>query len=335
MPQCFQGSGGTCGEAQFVRTPGQVPGVLPFRDTSAVRNGTYSIVARDPETGELGVAVHSHWFSVGQLVPWLEPGVGAAAIQSVPEPEAGARLLELMRDGASPADALAEVLRDDEAVAFRQIGVVDASGTVAVHTGGGCIPHAGDMVGDGFSCQANMMAADTVPTAMARAYQHADGLLAERLVAAMKAAEAEGGDVRGRQSAALVIAPAEGEHWRRTMDLRVEDHREPVMEIARLLNLQRAYDLADEADRLAAEGDHAAAARLYEEAAARAPESDELIFWAGLGAAQGGDMETALARVREAVDRGGDRWLVLLDRLSDDIAPAASAVRAALGREKG
>jgi uncharacterized Ntn-hydrolase superfamily protein len=248
----------------------------------------------------------------------------------VPDPAAGARLLELMRGGLPPADALDEVLRDDEAVAFRQIGVVDASGAVAVHTGGGCIAEAGDFTGDGFTCQANMMAADTVPAAMAHAYEHGDGPLAERLVAAMEAAEEQGGDVRGRQSAALVVAPAEGEHWRRSIDLRVEDHRDPVTEIARLLNLQRAYDLADHADRLAAEGDHGHAAELYEQAATRAPDADELIFWAGLGAAQGGDMDLGLTRVREAVERGGDRWLTLLERLSDDSAPSASAVRAAL-----
>jgi uncharacterized Ntn-hydrolase superfamily protein len=295
-----------------------------------MRRGTYSIVARDPSTGELGVAVHSHWFSVGQLVPWVEPGVGAAAVQSVPDPAAGAGLLELMRGGSAPAAALAEVLRDDEAVAFRQIGVVDARGAVAVHTGGGCITEAGDFTGDGFSCQANMMAAGTVPAAMAHAFERVDGPLAERFIAAMEAAEEQGGDVRGRQSAALVIAPGEGEAWRRSIDLRVEDHRDPVTELARLLNLQRAYDLADHADRLAADGDHAEAAKLYERAADLAPDADELIFWAGLGAAQGGDMELGLARVRAAVERGGERWLTLLERLSDDIAPSASAVRAAL-----
>ena len=295
-----------------------------------MRRGTYSIVARDPSTGELGVAVHSHWFSVGQLVPWVEAGVGAAAIQSVPDPASGARLLDLMRGGAAPAAALSRVLERDEAVAFRQIGVVDARGTVAAHTGGGCIPHAGDVTGDGFTCQANMMALDTVPAAMARAFARRDGPLAERFIAAMEAAEEQGGDVRGRQSAALVIAPAEGERWRRSIDLRVEDHHDPVTELARLLNLQRAYDLADRAHQLAAGGDHAEAAKLYERAAELAPDADELIFWAGLGAAQGGDMELGLARVRASVDRGGERWLTLLERLSDDIAPSASAVRAAL-----
>src|SRR3954468_22874577 len=295
-----------------------------------MRRGTYSIVARDPSTGELGVAVHSHWFSVGQLVPWVEPGVGAAAVQSVPDPAAGAGLLALMRGGMAPADALPEVLRVDEAVAFRQIGVVDARGVVALHTGGGCIAEAGDFTGDGFTCQANMMAADTVPAAMARAFERSEGPLAERLIASMDAAEEQGGDVRGRQSAALVIAPAEGEHWQRSIDLRVEDHRDPVAELARLLNLQRAYDLADHADRLAAEGDHAHAAELYEQAATLAPDADELIFWAGLGAAQGGDMDLGLTRVREAVERGGERWLTLLERLSDDIEPSASAVRTAL-----
>src|SRR3954465_10609986 len=188
-------------------------------DSPRMRRGTYSIVARDAETGELGVAVHSHWFSVGQLAPWAEPGVGAAAVQSIPDPAAGARALELIRSGASAAGALDQLLEGDTAVAFRQIAVVDAAGRVAVHTGGGCIPHAGDETGEGFSCQANMMTAPTVPAAMAHAFAYGADAPAERLVGALMAAETEGGDIRGRQSAALVVVPAEGEPWRRRVDL--------------------------------------------------------------------------------------------------------------------
>ncbi len=176
-----------------------------------------------------------------------------------------------------------------------------------------------------------MMARETVPEAMARAFESSAGEpLAERLVRALAAAEEEGGDLRGRQSAALLTAPPEGEPWRRAIDLRVEDHGDPVPELARLLNLQRAYDMADRADQLAAEGEHSTASDLYERAGRLAPESDELLFWAGLGAAQVGDMETGLARVRAAIDAGGERWVDLLGRLTDDLAPSAAAVLAQL-----
>jgi uncharacterized Ntn-hydrolase superfamily protein len=291
---------------------------------------TYSIVARDPATGELGVAVQSHWFSVGQIVPWAQAGVGAIANQSVPEPAFGPRALDLLRSGAGAEDALRQVLKGDEAVDFRQLAVVDSRGAVAVHTGARCIAHAGDVVADGFSCQANMMAAPTVPAAMAAAFESASGPLAERLVAALHGAEGEGGDVRGRQSAALLVVPAEGDPWQRSVDLRVEDAADPLGQLGRLLRLQRAYDAADRADQLAAEGLHDEAAELYERAAQLAPESDELLFWAGLGAAQGGDLPTGVERVRTAIDRGGPRWRELLDRLSEDIAPSAAAVRAQL-----
>ncbi len=167
---------------------------------------TYSLVARDPQTGELGVAVQSHWFSVGSVVPHVRPGVGAVALQSVPDPEHGARILDALAGGAAPQEALDAVLRDDPGAAMRQTAVIDAGGRLAVHTGDACIAHAGHVAADGFSCQANMMARDTVPDAMALAFGSLPEAepLPERLVAALEAAEAEGGDIRGRQSAALV-----------------------------------------------------------------------------------------------------------------------------------
>jgi uncharacterized Ntn-hydrolase superfamily protein len=201
-----------------------------------------------------------------------------------------------------------------------------------VHTGGSCIAHAGHRSGDGFSCQANMMAEPTVPDAMAVAFEAAAGTLDERMLAALDAAEAEGGDVRGRQSAALLTVPADGEPWQRLYDLRVDDHPDPLAELRRLHGLQRAYDLSEQAEELAAEGRHDEAAPLFERAAELAPESDELAFWAGLAAAQAGDMDAALERVSSAlaVNPG---WLALLDRLTPDVAPAAAAVRAALPSE--
>jgi uncharacterized Ntn-hydrolase superfamily protein len=285
-----------------------------------MRHGTYSIVARDPETGELGVAVQSHWFSVGAVVPHVRPDVGAVALQSVPDVAHGARLLDRLGDGATPEEALEAVLREDEGEAMRQTAVVDASGRVAVHTGSACIAEAGHVIGDGWSCQANMMARDTVWAAMARAYEGASGPLAERMVTALEAAEAEGGDLRGRQSAALVAGD---------VSLRVEDHPDPVGELRRLLVLHRAYEAAEEGDGLVAAGRFDDAGVAYERAAALAPENDELLFWAGLAAAQSGDMDLALQRVRRAIELQ-PTWSELLGRLGPEHAPSAEAVRRAL-----
>jgi uncharacterized Ntn-hydrolase superfamily protein len=294
-----------------------------------VRQGTYSIVARDADTGEVGVAVQSHWFSVGSIVSWARPGVGAVATQSIGEPSYGPGLLDLLEQGVEPADALARLTAADERARFRQVAVVDAQGRVAVHTGEGCMAFAGDQTGDGYSVQANMMASPAVWPAMAEAFEAAEGPLARRLLAALRAAEAAGGDVRGRQSSAIVVAPAEGEPWRLSVDLRVEDHPEPLDEIERLLDLAEAYKLANEGDNLAGQGRHEEAAGLYRRAAELAPGSHELLFWSGLAAAQGGDMETALRRVREAIALQPG-WSELLERLQPDIAPSAPAVRAAL-----
>jgi uncharacterized Ntn-hydrolase superfamily protein len=281
---------------------------------------TYSLVARDAETGEFGVAVQSHWFSVGSVVPHVREGVGAVASQSVPDPSHAARILDRLGDGAAPAEALEAVLDGDEGVAMRQLAVVDAAGRVAVHTGKDCIAAAGHAIGDGFSCQANMMARDTVWDAMASAFSSSSGPLAERLVGALEAAEAEGGDLRGRQSSALVVGG---------IDLRVEDHPDPVAELRRLLGLRRAYEAASEGDELLAAGRIEDAAPLYERAAALAPGNHELLFWAGLAAAQGGDMERGLEQVRRAIALQ-PAWRELLDRLGPEHAPAAPAVRDAL-----
>jgi uncharacterized Ntn-hydrolase superfamily protein len=213
----------------------------------------------------------------------------------------------------------------------RQVGVVDASGRVAVHTGADCIPEAGHATGAYWACQANMMARATVPDAMSAAFERAEGDLAERLMIALEGAEAEGGDVRGRQSAALLVAPAAGEPWRARVDLRVEDHADPIGELRRLLGLQRAYELAGEADELMGEGRATEAAARYVRAAELAPASDELQFWAGLAIAQEGDVAAGAEAVRRAaaVHPG---WLTLLERLSPDFAPAGAAVRAELER---
>jgi uncharacterized Ntn-hydrolase superfamily protein len=298
-----------------------------------VREGTYSIVARDPESGEVGVAVQSHWFSVGSVVSWARPGVGAVATQSIGEPSYGPNALDLLAEGVPPDEALARLVAADEREQFRQVAVVDAAGRVAVHTGARCIAYAGHQTGEGYSVQANMMASTEIWPAMARGFEAADGSLARRLVAALRAAESAGGDVRGRQSAAIVVAPAEGESWRLSTDLRVEDDPEPLDEIERLLDLADAYRLASEGDSLVGEGHHDQAAGRYTRAAELAPGNHELVFWSGLAAAEGGDMETALERVRRAIAMQPG-WAELLDRLQPDIAPSAADVRAAL-RDSG
>ncbi len=296
-----------------------------------VRRGTYSIVARDPETGELGAAVQSHWFGVGPIVPWVRPGVGAVATQSIADPGYGPRALDLLAGDAHPGAqaVLADLIAADEVARFRQVAIVDASGEVAVHTGDGCIDWAGDEAGDGFSAQANMMASTEVWPAMARAFEAAAGPLARRLLAALHAAEGKGGDARGRQSAALVVAPAQGEPWEKLVDLRVDDHPDPLTELDRLLDLSDAYALATEGDDLTGEGRHDEAAAKYAAASATAPGNHELLFWAGLAAAQTGDVRGGVDKVREAIALHPG-WRDLLERLSAEIAPSAAAVRDAL-----
>jgi len=296
-----------------------------------MRHGTYSIVAHDPDTGELGAAVQSHWFSVGSLCAWARPGVGAVATQSVVEPAHGPNALDRLADGASAREALDALLAADPLAAMRQVGIVDAQGGVAVATGPDCIAHAGDATGATWSCQANMMERDTVPAAMSAAFEAATGDLASRLLVALQAAQGEGGDVRGRQSAALLVVPSEGESWRARVDLRVEDHDDPLAELERLLGLWRAYELAGAADELMAAERADEAGALYRRAAELAPESDELLFWAGLAIAHAGELDEGVEAVRRAA-QAQPNWLVLLDRLSPDFAPAGAAVRAALGR---
>jgi uncharacterized Ntn-hydrolase superfamily protein len=299
----------------------------------SLRRGTYSVVARDAESGELGVAVQSHWFSVGSIVSFARAGVGAVATQSIAEPAYGPRLLDALVAGASPDRALDRLLGSDEQARFRQIAVVDATGKVAVHTGDGCMPYAGDAVGHGFSAQANLMASPDVWPAMAKVFQTSEGPLRRRLLSALQAGEGAGGDVRGRQSAALLVVPGEGEAWERSVDLRVEDHADPLGELSRLLGLGEAYALADHGDELVAEGRHEEAAEHYARAAEMAPGNAELSFWAGLGIAQGGDLEAGVELVRVALAEH-DGWRQLLARVDTEVAPAADAVAEALGVER-
>lgn len=302
---------------------------MPPLTADRARAGTYSILARDPSTGELGVAVQSHWFSVGPIVPWARAGVGAVATQANVEVSYGPRGLELLERGADAPSALRQLLSEDPLSASRQVAIVDSAGRVAAHTGEGCMHFAGDTQGESVSCQANIMASEQVWPAMLAAYEGHQGALSERLLAALDAAELEGGDVRGRQSAAILVVPAAGRSWDTVISLRVEDHPDPLDELGRLVRLHEAYTLAGRADERVAEGRHDEAATLYLEASQRAPESHELQFWAGMGAAQIGDLEAGVARVRAAIALQPG-WRELLDRLPPELAPAVAAVRAGL-----
>jgi len=207
---------------------------------------TYSILGRDPETGELGVAVQSQAFNTGAAVPWARPGVGVVATQSFTDRRYGFRGLELLAAGATPEAALDELRGPDELAGFRQVAFMDATGETAQWTGGDCIPHAGNAAGENWCAQGNMLAADAW-IAMGEAFTAATGSLAQRLMAALDAAEAAGGDWRGRGGAGIVVVPAEGEPWERVVDLRVEDGDDSLVELRRLLNLAEAYRRANRA----------------------------------------------------------------------------------------
>jgi uncharacterized Ntn-hydrolase superfamily protein len=202
---------------------------------------TYSIVARDPETGELGVAVQSRAFNTGAVVPWGEPGVGVVATQSYSEPSYGPLGLQRLRAGKSPEQALAELVAADEDSEYRQVAILDAEGRVAVHVGEACIPAAGFVAGEGFSAQANMVESERVWESMAEAFERSEGPLADRLLEALDAAEAAGGDWRGRQAGGILVVASAGKPWEREVDLRVDDHPDPLGELRRLLRLRHAY----------------------------------------------------------------------------------------------
>lgn len=278
---------------------------------------TYSIVAYDRETGQLGVAVQSHWFSVGSIVPWAESGVGAVATQSFVDPSYGALGLELMRAGKTAKEALRGLLQADRTPEVRQVAMVDASGQVAVHTGKNCIAEAGHFTGDGFSCQANMMLKNTVWEAMARAYQNTRGELADRLLAALEAAEKEGGDIRGKQSAALIVVrgKSSGVWWKdRVYDLRVEDHPQPIEELKRLLTIAKAYNHMNQGDEYLTENKVEEALREYTRAMELYSGNPEMIFWPAVTMASTGRVKESLPLFRKvfAMD---PNWALLLQRL--------------------
>ncbi|GAC1647134.1 MAG: hypothetical protein NVS4B3_00700 [Gemmatimonadaceae bacterium] len=293
---------------------------------------TYSIVARDSVTGQIGVAVQSHWFSVGGDVPWAEAGVGAVATQSFVEPSYGPLGLTLMRLGRAAPDVLRGLVASDPDSAVRQVGMIDARGRAATFTGTKDIQAAGGRVGAGYAVQANLMDRPTVWPAMATAYEHAQGDLAERLLQTLEAAQREGGDIRGRQSAALIVvaAASTGRPWSdRVFDLRVEDSTDPLRELRRLVRLARVYRKMNEGDEWTTKNDIAKAIAAYSEATSLLPDgatNGEAVFWTGISLAAARRVDAALPYLKRAY-AVHTRWVDLVPRLpAAGLLPADSTL---------
>lgn len=278
---------------------------------------TFSIVARDPGTGELGVAVQSHWFSVGPIVAWAEAGVGAVATQSFVDPSYGKLGLDLMRAGKSAPDALKSLTAGDEGREVRQVAMIDAQGRVDAWTGKNDIQAAGHLIGKNYSVQANLMLSDKVWPAMSTAFENAKGDLAERMLAALEAAQAAGGDIRGQQSAALIVVTGKptGQSWKdRVFDLRVDDSPEPLVELRRLVKLQRAYNHMNAGDLAVEHKDNEGALREYSAAEKLVPDNAEMIYWHAVALVNMGRVEESLPLFRRvfAMD---PNWATLTPRL--------------------
>ncbi len=278
---------------------------------------TYSIVARDPETGQMGVAVQSHWFSVGSLVTWAEAGVGAVATQSFVDVTYGHLGLELMRAGKTAQQALEALKLADLHPEVRQVAMIDAQGNVAAHTGEKCIPDAGHIIGDNFSVQANLMLNDKVWPAMKTAYESTNGDLADKMLAALEAAQNVGGDIRGKQSAAILIVRGEstGRPWQdRIMELRIEDHPTPVQELKRLVKLHRAYDHMNKGDLAIEMNDVDGALKEYGAAEELFPDNLEMKFWHAISLVNAGRVDESLPLFKEIFSKDYN-WAVLVPRL--------------------
>lgn len=279
---------------------------------------TYSIVARDEATGEMGVAVQSHWFSVGTTVSWAEAGVGAVATQSFVNKSFGIRGINLLRNGLTAQQALDSLLVTDEAREVRQVAIVDTKGNVAVHTGKACIDYAGHIKGKDFSVQSNMMLNGKVPQAMASSFEKSTGKpLAERMLLALEAAEGAGGDVRGKQSAALIVVPgsSKNEPWNeRLSDLRVDDHPVPLKELRRLYQVQVAYDHMNNGDLAVEQNDMQKAMKEYNAAMQMFPQNLEMQFWTAITLANNKQLTKAMPMLQKIYARDPN-WRELTKRL--------------------
>ncbi|MBK9098258.1 MAG: DUF1028 domain-containing protein [bacterium] len=278
---------------------------------------TYSIVARDPETGEMGVAVQSHWFSVGSIVSWGEAGVGVVATQSFVNPAFGPDGLELLKSGMTASEVVDKLILEDEGRDVRQLAIIDVNGNVKSYTGKNCIPGAGNIVGENYSVQANLMLNDKVPGAMSKAFEESTGLLSERMMAALFAAEKVGGDIRGKQSAAILVVKGEstGKVWEdRLIDLRVEDDPYPLEKLERLLKIHRAYSHVNAGDLAVEQGDMELAMKEYSAAEAMFPDNEEMKFWHATTLVNNGNLEGSLPLFKEVFSKN-QNWKILTPRL--------------------
>jgi uncharacterized Ntn-hydrolase superfamily protein len=271
---------------------------------------TYSIVARDPQTGEMGVAVQSHWFSVGSIVGWGESGVGVIATQSFVNVSFGPRGLELLKQGKNAEEAVDELISQDDGKDVRQLAILSTSGNVAAYTGKNCIPGAGHIVGENYSVQANLMKNDKVWSAMAEAFENSTEPLAERMILSLEAAQNVGGDIRGKQSASILIVKGEssGKVWEdRLIDLRVEDHPEPVKELKRLLRVFRAYEHMNKGDLAVEHGDMQLAMQEYSAAENMFPDNEEMKYWHAVTLVNNGNLSSALPLFKSVFSKNKDR----------------------------
>ena len=278
---------------------------------------TYSIVARDSVTGDMGVAVQSHWFNVGGIVTYGEAGVGVVATQSLVNPSYGPKGLALMKQGLSPQASLDMLLSSDEGEMYRQVAFLNSKGEVATHTGSLCIAKAGHRQGNNFSVQANMMLKNTVWDAMSNAFEKTSGSLSKRMLAALKAAQYQKGDIRGKQSAAILIVKAEatGNSWEDIiMDLRVEDHRSPVVELERLVKVHKAYDFMNKGDLAMEHGDSVKAEELYLQAQKLFPYNLEMQYWYAINLLNNKQFTKAYP-ILKSIFRRDRNWKTLTSRL--------------------
>ena len=278
---------------------------------------TYSIVARDSVTGDIGVAVQSHWFSVGSVVTYGKAGVGVVATQSLVNPSYGPKGLALMAQGLAPQQALNALLANDTGEMYRQVAFMNVDGNVATHTGSLCIAEAGHRQGKNFSVQANMMLNNTVWDAMANAFETTSGTLSERILEALKAAETEKGDIRGRQSAAILIVKAEatGNSWEDViMDLRVEDNDNPIQELERLMKIHKAYDYMNKGDLAMEDGDSKTAEALYLKAQELFPDNLEMQYWYAINLLNNKEFKKAHP-ILKSIFKHNDNWRILTSRL--------------------
>ena len=278
---------------------------------------TYSIVARDPDTGEMGVAVQSHWFSVGSIVTWGEAGIGVVATQSFVNPAFGPEGLEMLKSGMTADQVVDKLIAEDEGRDLRQLAIIDVNGNVKSYTGKNCIPGAGNIIGKNYSVQANLMLNEKVPAAMSKSFEESTGPLAERLIKALFAAQEVGGDIRGKQSAAILVVKGKstGKVWEdREIDLRVEDNPEPLKELSRLLKVHRAYDHMNAGDLAVEKGDMQLAMKEYSTAEEMFPDNEEMKFWHATSLVNIGKLDEALPIFKEVFEKNKN-YKILIPRL--------------------